>query len=62
MFESHLSTSRLNELSAEAVVFDAKECRHLLQCEQCVMLLREFAHDRIRKFEDDRAGEYREAA
>lgn len=44
----HIAVSRLMQLCAEPVVQDEIEAAHLKLCEECRLLLRAFAEDRVK--------------
>lgn len=44
----HIAVTRLLQLCSEAVVQDEQEEAHLMFCQDCRMLLRAFAEDRVK--------------
>ena len=56
MYEAmkHIAVTRLLQMCTEAVVQDEQEEAHLMVCQDCRMLLRAFAEDRV-KYEQNKS-------
>jgi hypothetical protein len=47
-FTTHLAVHRLLALCSEAIITEPEECRHLVECDLCMSLLRQYAEERRR--------------
>jgi len=51
--ERHISTVRLRELTGLAIIEDKDEAQHIKECRYCRILLRWYAVDHSRRFDQE---------